>query len=103
MTEKPTVRIDPGLSDLLPGFLARKCSDLDTVIAKSRDGDFEGIAPIAHRMIGEGSSFGIEKVTEAGRLLERAAKARQAQTVATIARELREYLDSVRIVYSTPD
>src|SRR5208282_988342 len=102
MTGKSTIEIDPELSDLIPGFLARKRTDLQTILESVRNGDFESIGRIAHRLKGEGGSFGIEAITEAGRDIEGAARAREPDAITSIARELLPYLDSVHIVYAPP-
>lgn len=103
MSDRPTVRIDPDLSDLLPAFIARKRDDLKSIIKLSGDGDFASVAGIAHKLIGEGGSFGLDAITDGGRRMEQAARARDAATAAAAANELLEYLDSVHIVYSTKD
>jgi len=102
MTGKSTIEIDPELSDLIPGFLARKRTDLQTILESVRNGDFESIGRIAHRLKGEGGSFGIEAITEAGRDIEGAARAREPDAIISFARELLTYLDSVHIVYAPP-
>ena len=103
MSEKTKIEVDSGLSDLIPAFLERKRSDLNSIVSNSRFGNFTAIATIAHRFIGEGSSFGIDAITESGRKIETAARAHQAKAVELLALELLRYLDSVEIVYSAKD
>ncbi|MGO9449878.1 MAG: Hpt domain-containing protein [Candidatus Binataceae bacterium] len=100
MTEPLTIEIDPDLSDLIPGFLARKRTDLKTILESVQSGNFELIGQIAHRLKGEGGSFGIEAISEAGRRIEAAARAREADAITAITCELLAYLDSVHIVYA---
>jgi len=103
MISRPTVSIDAGLEDLLSAFFARKRNDLNRTITQSRVRDFDAIANTAHRLIGEGSSFGFDAITETGRKIERAARAHQGKVIAYLAKELLLYLDTVQIVYSAMD
>jgi HPt (histidine-containing phosphotransfer) domain-containing protein len=103
MISTPTISVDAGLKDLLSAFIARKHKDLNRIITQSRVPDFDAIANTAHRLTGEGGSFGFDAITEAGRKIERAARAHQGKVVASLAAELFVYLDAVQIVYSAMD
>jgi len=103
MSQKIRIEIDSGLSDLIPAFLERKRGDLNSIVSNSRFGNFEAIATTAHRFIGEGGSFGLDAITEAGRKIEAAAKARQAKHCETLALQLLTYLASIEIVYAAKD
>jgi HPt (histidine-containing phosphotransfer) domain-containing protein len=100
MTEAPTATIDRDLSDLVPDFLARKRAELAGLIALARRGEFEAVARMAHKLAGQGASFGFDKITEAGRAMERATRAHESGQIIATAEELLTYLNSVRIVYS---
>jgi HPt (histidine-containing phosphotransfer) domain-containing protein len=99
MGEKPVLTIDRELADLVPAFLQRKRADLEAMIACAHSGDFDAIVRTAHRLAGEGGSYGFQKITDDARTIERAARASQADLAAALARELLDYLDSVQIVY----
>ena len=48
---------------------------------------------------GEGGSYGFETMTEMGRSLEHAAAMRDDGAVATLARQLLNYMDRLEIVF----
>jgi hypothetical protein len=103
MSSKTKLELDASLSDLIPPFLERKRGDLNSIVSNSRFGNYEAIATVAHRFIGEGGSFGIDAITDAGRKIEEAAKAHQAKTVELLALKLLTYLASIEIVFAAKD
>jgi len=103
MSGKTKIEIDSGLRDLIPAFLERKRSDLNSIVSNSRFGNYDAIATVAHRFIGEGGSFGIDAITEAGRKIEAAARAHQAKLCESLALGLLTYLASIEIVYSAKE
>ena len=95
----PVVEIDADIGDLIPGFLERKRADASSVAEALDRGDFEAVARLAHRLKGEGGSYGFEEITEIGAALEAACKAGQLEVAKGLARELAAYLESVQVVY----
>jgi PAS domain S-box-containing protein len=95
----PVVEIDADISDLIPGFLERKRIDARSVAEALDRGDFEAVARIAHRLKGEGGSYGFNEISEVGAALEIASKAGQLEVARGLARELAAYLESVQVVY----
>jgi HPt (histidine-containing phosphotransfer) domain-containing protein len=93
------VEVDEDLSDLIPGFLTNKRADIDTIFEAVTRRDYAEIARIAHRIKGEGGSYGFDAMTETGRSLEHAAALRDDSAVTTLARQLLSYLDRVEIVF----
>jgi HPt (histidine-containing phosphotransfer) domain-containing protein len=92
------VEVDEGLSDLIPGFLTHKRADIVAIVAAIARGDYAEISSIAHRIKGEGGSYGFDAITEIGRSLEHAAAIRDGTATTTLARELLSYLDHVEVV-----
>jgi PAS domain S-box-containing protein len=98
--EQPIViRIDQGLSDLVPGFLTRKREDARAVLAAAEHGDSEGVARLGHRMKGEGGSYGLDAITDLGRDLEQAGKDNDMDAARRLGRDLMNFLDRLEIVY----
>jgi len=93
------VEVDEGLSDLIPGFLAHKRTDVITIFEAIARRDYAEISRIAHRIKGEGSSYGFGTMTEIGRSLEHAVAMRDDGAVTTLARQLLNYLDRLEIVF----
>ena len=75
MQDRIIVSVDEGLSDLIPGFLAHKRSDVGAILDATAQHDYAQVSRIAHRIKGEGGSYGFDKMTELGRSLEDAATA----------------------------
>jgi CheY-like chemotaxis protein/HPt (histidine-containing phosphotransfer) domain-containing protein len=93
------VQIDQDLSDLVPGFLARKREDARAVLAAVEHGDSEAVARLGHKMKGEGGSYGLDAVTDLGRELEQAGKDRDFDAARRLGRDLMNFLERLEIVY----
>jgi HPt (histidine-containing phosphotransfer) domain-containing protein len=99
MPDRVIVEVDEDLSDLIPGFLTHKRADIDTIFDAVTRRDYAEIVRVAHRVKGEGGSYGFDAMTEMGRSLEHAAAIRDNGAVTTLARQLLRYLDQVEIVF----
>jgi HPt (histidine-containing phosphotransfer) domain-containing protein len=99
VADKIVVEVDEDLSDLVPGFLAHKRDDLRNILDALARNDFDVVNQLAHRLKGEGASYGFAAITEMGRDLERAAKHHDAHAVAVWTNALLGYLDRVEVVY----
>ena len=64
--------------------------------------DYAEISGIAHRLKGEGGSYGFDSMTEIGRSLEHAAATHDDGAVMALARQLLNYLDRVQVVFQPP-
>ena len=99
MPDRVIVEVDEDLSDLIPGFLSNKRADIDTIFEAVTRRDYTEIGRIAHRIKGEGGSYGFDAMTETARSLEHAAALRDDSALKTLARQLLSYLDRVEIVF----
>ncbi len=99
MPDRVIVGVDEDLSDLIPGFLTHKRADIMTIFDANARHDYAEIGRIAHRIKGEGGSYGFETMTEMGRLLEHAAAMRDDGAVATLAGQLLNYMDRLKVVF----
>lgn len=97
--KKIVIQVDPDLSDLIPGFIARKRSDAQTILAAADRDDYELLSQLGHKMKGEGGSYGLDAITDLGAALEVAAKAHDMDAARRCAGELMAYLDSIEIVF----
>jgi HPt (histidine-containing phosphotransfer) domain-containing protein len=79
--------------------MIHKRADIDTIFEAVTRRDYAEIGRIAHRVKGEGGSYGFDTMTEIGRSLEHAAATRDDGAVTTLARQLLSYLDHVEIVF----
>ena len=99
MSDRVIVEVDEGLSDLIPGFLAHKRDDAAQILEAVTARDYESIARIAHRIKGEGGSYGFDTMSELGKSLEQAGAMRDEGAVAALARQLLSYIDHVEVVF----
>lgn len=99
MPDRVIVEVDEGLSDLIPGFLAHKRADISTILEAVTRRDYTEIGHVAHRIKGEGGSYGFDTMTELGRSLEAAAATRDDGAVCALARQLLNYIDHVEVVF----
>ncbi len=102
MENKVIVQVDEELSDLIPGFLARKRDEANAILDAAQRDDFAVIGHLAHRIKGEGCSYGFERMTEIGRTLEEAAKSQSDVAVTRAANELLDYLEHVEVRFHPP-
>jgi HPt (histidine-containing phosphotransfer) domain-containing protein len=99
--EKIIAHVDSDLSDIMPGFLARKRRDTRSILSaiSSPHIDFEELSGIGHKIKGEGGSFGLDPVSVYGAEIEQAARNHDAEAIRRHASELAIYLDSLEIHY----
>lgn len=99
MPDRVTVNIDEDLRDLIPGFFERKHGDCNAILKALPIRDYDSIRKIAHRIKGEGGSYGFDTMTEIGRSIEQAIGARDDHAVGALVTELIAYLDRVDVVF----
>jgi HPt (histidine-containing phosphotransfer) domain-containing protein len=99
MSDRVIVEVDEDLSDLIPGFLARKRAEAAAIFEAVTRRDYEEISRVAHRIKGEGGSYGFDAMSEMGRSLQHAAAIRDDGAVTTLARQLLSYLDHLEVVF----
>jgi PAS domain S-box-containing protein len=93
------VTVSEQLRPLVGGFLDRKRADVQRLKKAIDESDFELIAAAGHQLTGEGGSYELDRISEIGRQLERAALARDRMAVTAWYRALRRYLDGIEVVY----
>jgi hypothetical protein len=103
MTAEPeqqiTIRIDPDLADLIPGFLEGRRQDVAAILKALEQQDLETIRILGHNMKGCGSGYGFDEITDLGRSLEQSAKNGERDEIKKKTAELSVYLDSLNIIY----
>lgn len=101
--EKEKISVDSDLSDLVPGFLERKREDLHSILDATAKGDYKVIAHLAHRIKGEGGSYGFARMTDLGRAMEEAARRRDTREVERLSLDLLRWLDRIEVVYEAAE
>jgi HPt (histidine-containing phosphotransfer) domain-containing protein len=97
--EKIRVRIDADLADIVPVFLANRQKDIAKIRAVLAEGNFAEVQRLGHGMKGAGAGYGFPLVTDLGRALEEAARARDAAQIESRIHELETYLSRVEVIY----
>lgn len=97
--KRTIVEIDADLRDLAPAFIDRKRVDAERLRCAVEEANFAEIAAIAHKIKGEGGSYGFDELTRIGAALETAALSGGAKEARREISRLAEYLNSVEIVF----
>ena len=92
------VRGNPGLADLIPGFLQNRRHEVIAMLNALERGDFETVQSMGHGMKGAGGSWGFQAITDIGAALEQAAESGDTDASRRWVGELSSYLDRVEIV-----
>lgn len=88
------IRIDPELEDLRPLFL-RTVRDFQVQIAEAiLAKDFVTIQRCGHSLKGLGSTYVVDEISQAGRIIEAAARARQLAVITEAANHLAIFMDT---------
>lgn len=99
-SEKIVVHVDEDIADLIPGFLKNRRRDVETLVEALQQNDYESIRILGHSMKGTGGGYGFGAITDIGRLLEQAAKDRDAIEIRKQIETLANYLECVDVRYA---
>ncbi len=92
------IRVDPEIASLVPEFLDNRFKDMTLLIRAVYKSDIETACILGHNMKGSGSGYGFHGITEIGRLIEEAAKLRDAVAITDQIHALSLYLSRLEIV-----
>ena len=79
-------------------YLGRREADLQSLRAALASEDFERIRNKGHNLFGSGSAYGLDRVSELGADLERAAKKQNTETIGQLIDMLEAFIRNVRVV-----
>jgi len=94
-----TVHIDPGLEEIVPGFLENRRRDVQTLETALQQNNLAQIHLIGHRMKGDGGGYGFDAISMMGAALEQAAARADRVAIQRHTAELIEFLARVMVVY----
>jgi HPt (histidine-containing phosphotransfer) domain-containing protein len=94
-----TVYIDPGLEEIVPGFLENRQRDVQTLETASQQNNLAQILMISHRMKGDGGGYGFDAISTIGAALEQAAAREDWSAIQRHTAELTDFLARVTVVY----
>ena len=93
------VHIDPGLEEIVPGFLENRRRDVQTLETALQENNLAQIQLIGHRMRGDGGGYGFDAISLIGAALEQAAAREDRDAIRRHTAELIDFLDRVTVVY----
>ena len=91
--------IDPGLEEIVPGFLENRRRDVQTLETALQENNLAQIHIIGHRMKGDGGGYGFDAISMMGAALEQAAVREDRDAIRRHTAELIDYLARVTVVY----
>ncbi|MGH7146395.1 MAG: Hpt domain-containing protein [Nitrospiraceae bacterium] len=94
-----TVRVDPGLEEIVPGFLENRRRDVQRIETALQQDDLNTIRVIGHRMKGDGGGYGFDAISTIGDSMEQAAAREDRDAIRRHAAELIDFLARVTVVY----
>jgi len=98
--DKMIVTLDPDFEDLIPAYLQRRQADLEAIRQALAQNDFEKIHFLGHDMKGTGGGYGLDGLTEIGKVLEEAAKQENAGEIQRSVETLADYLARLVVRYA---
>ena len=94
-----TLHIDPGLEEIVPGFLENRRRDVQTLETALQQNDLNTIRVIGHRMKGDGGGYGFDVISTIGDGMEQAAAREDRDAIRRHIVELIDFLARVTVVY----
>jgi HPt (histidine-containing phosphotransfer) domain-containing protein len=91
--------IDPGLEEIVPGFLENRRRDVQTLETALQENNLAQIHIIGHRMKGDGGGYGFDAISMMGDALEQAAVREDRDAIRRHTAELIDFLARVTVVY----
>ena len=88
--------LDPAIRALLPNYIRRRESDVETIAQLISQEDFQEVGRLAHNMRGSGAAYGFPQITELGGLIEDAAKKKDLEALHKLATEFGAYVKQMR-------
>ncbi len=97
-TQKVTVYVEPDLIGLIPEFLENRQKDIVSLNRALEQNDFNTIINIGHNLKGSGGSYGLDTITEIGRLLEKEAENGNSDAISGLIAKLSSYIENIEIL-----
>ena len=94
------VYVDSWMTELLAPFLTHRREDIASILNYLQIGNFDALWDLGHDIKGTGAVYGFVGMARIGQSIERSAQERGSEELETLALELSNYLDRVKLVYS---
>lgn len=97
-TNKIVIRIDPVLKPYVPEYLKALDLDIDRITGYLKGEDYNEIGAIAHRLKGEGGTYGFDEAGKLGAMIQSAAGTKNAAEIHRLVNRLTDYLEQIELV-----
>lgn len=94
-----SVTVSKLFQPLIPRFLANRKQEILAIAEAWNCKDFSTIEKLSHGMKGASGSYGFLGLMEIASAMESAAKNHQADNIESLIHKLRQYFDSLEVVY----
>ena len=95
--QNPTrIEIPPELKELVPAYLHRREGDVWSLRSFVGAKDFKSIKMLAHKLKGNGSSFGFDKISELGGLMMQASDSKDENEISRLIVELQNQINQIK-------
>ena len=94
------VHVESWMSELITPFMDHRREDIASLLNCLQAGDFEAAWDLGHDIKGTGAVYGFAGMARIGLSIEQAAEERGFKELESLAEELSNYLDRVKLVYS---
>ena len=93
--ERIRLEVDPGLRELVPGFLANRRKDIEAIGGALRSGNLEAIRAVGHNIRCFSRVYGFDELTALGEELQQAAADQSTLRIVHAQAQLADYLARV--------
>lgn len=94
-----TAFVDASIADLVPEYMQNRRKEVALLKKYLGEANFDGIAGLAHRMVGVGTPYGFHHISSLAKVIHETARAKDKDTVASLISEYAHYVEHVTIKY----
>jgi hypothetical protein len=97
-TPRIRIEVEPGLKELVPGFLANRRKDIEVIGRALHSGNLEAIRVVGHNIRCFSRVYGFERLTALGEEIQQAAVECSTLRIAHAQTQLADYLSRIEII-----
>ena len=98
MGEPIELSVDPGLKELVPGFIANRRKDVETIGRALNSGNLDAIGVVGHNIRCFSRVYGFDDLTALGEEIQQAAAERSLMRIAHAQSRLADYISRLKVV-----
>lgn len=89
-------KIPPELKDAIPAYMSRRDQDILSLKTFAASSDFDSISKLAHKLKGNGASFGFDRISELGSLMMKACESNDEIEVKNLVIDFENEIHSIK-------